>query len=122
LQLEDEMNIAKIALALAPCLLAAPAFGQVGMATASAGTVGCVSKETMWAYADATEANDREALRELDRGSCRMLGGASYSLVEVHNGTAKILVFKAPGAWESAQVLFTLEEMLQAAEPAAGSS
>jgi hypothetical protein len=120
--MEDEMNIAKIALALAPCLLAAPAFGQVGMATASAGTVGCVSKETMWAYADATEANDREALRELDRGSCRMLGGASYSLVEVHNGTAKILVFKAPGAWESAQVLFTLEEMLQAAEPAAGSS
>jgi hypothetical protein len=120
--MEGEMNLAKIALALAPLLVAAPAFGQRSIATAAAGAVGCISEETMLAYADAQEANDREALRELDHGSCRMLGGAPYSLVEIHNGTAKILVFKAPGVWESAQALFTLEEMLQPAEPRAGSS
>ncbi|HZS83595.1 MAG TPA: hypothetical protein VFA50_12030 [Stellaceae bacterium] len=86
------------------------------------GAVACISQSGLWAYLDDVETSDREALRQIYRGQCRLIGGAHYAAVESRNGVAKILVFKQPGNWNSAEPLYTTEEMLQPAKGAAGRS
>lgn len=101
---------------------AAPALAQAQgrEATAPAGTVACVSTQSLWAFLDARESDAQEAKHQLDEGACRMLSGASYSLVEARNGVSKILVFRSPGAWESARTFYTLDEMLAPAPRVSG--
>lgn len=114
--------MSRIALSLLLLLLstAVPALAQDREAIAPKGTVACVSAQSLWDFLDARENDAKEAKRRLDEGSCRMLSGASYSLVETRNGVAKILVLRSPGAWESAQTFYTLDEMLAPAARAAG--
>ena len=79
-----------------------------------AAAVGCVSEKGLWQFLDARDANDSDAVRQLFKGECRALNASEYSVVEDRNGTVKVLVFKKPGDWESAETLFTLDEMLGA--------
>jgi hypothetical protein len=74
--------------------------------------VGCVSEKGLWQFLDARDASDPAAVRQLFKGECRALNAIEYSVVEDRNGTVKILVFKKPGDWESAETLYTLDEML----------
>lgn len=113
--------MSRIALSLLLLLsAAAPALAQNREATAPAGTVACVSTQSLWAFLDARESDANEAKHQLEEGACRMLSGASYSLVETRNGVAKILVFRSPGAWESARTFYTLDEMLAPAPRVSG--
>ncbi|HEX3499831.1 MAG TPA: hypothetical protein VHT04_10960 [Stellaceae bacterium] len=66
----------------------------------------------MWSFLDARDGNDADTMRRLLQGECRTLGSATYSFVTSRNGTARILVFKKPGDWESAETMYTLDEML----------
>ena len=75
-------------------------------------TVACLSEGRLWSFLDARDANDADKMRQLLKGDCRLLGSAHYSLVTSRNGTAKILVFRKPGDWESAETMYTLDEML----------
>jgi hypothetical protein len=95
-------------LGLAPALATPPVAAQV---VAAPEMVACVSPDSLWNILDAKDVNDVEALRQLQR-ECRVLRNATYSLVATHNGTAKILVFRKAGDWESAETLYTLDEML----------
>jgi hypothetical protein len=74
--------------------------------------VACVSEGKLWSFLDARDGKDTDKERRLLQGDCRALGNAAYSFVTSRNGTAKILVFKKPGDWESAETLYTLDEML----------
>lgn len=93
---------------LALVLLSSPAGAQVTAKT----PIACVSQGSLWSFLDARDVNDADKMRQLLNGKCRALGDASYFLVASRNGTAKILVFKRPGDWESTETLFTLDEML----------
>jgi hypothetical protein len=75
--------------------------------------VACISQGSLWSFLDARDVNDTDRMRQLLNGKCRLLENASYSLVASRNGTARILVFKRPGDWESAVTLYTLDEMLR---------
>jgi hypothetical protein len=97
-------------LVLASMLTATTAFAQD---IAPEGAVACVSRQKLADYVDARDGNDREQLAELFKGDCRALEGAQYSIIEDRNGSMKILVFRKPGDWESAQAYFTLDELLQ---------
>jgi len=76
------------------------------------GAVACISGKQLWRFLDARDTNDSEAVRQLLKGECRTLDAIEYSVVEDRNGTVKILAFKKPGDWESAETLYTLDEML----------
>jgi hypothetical protein len=93
---------------LALALLSLPAGAQVTPKT----PVACVSQGSLWLFLDARDANDAEKMRQLLNGKCRVLENAPYALVASRNGTARILLFKRPGDWESAVTLYTLDEML----------
>jgi len=80
---------------------------------APSGAVACISTTSMLHYADAAESGDRAKLKRLLNGECRMLEGKPYALLEEHNGTVKIAVFRKSNDWETAEVFYTLEEMLQ---------
>jgi len=77
------------------------------------GAVACVSRQKLAEFVDARDNNDRDQLAELFKGDCRALEGSEYSIIEDRNGSMKILVFRKPGDWESAQAYFTLDEILQ---------
>ena len=81
--------------------------------TAPSGTVGCVSPVSVLHYSDAVENGDGRIAQRLLNGPCRAIDGAPYELLDDHNGTVKILVFRKPGDWETAEILYTLVEMLQ---------
>jgi len=81
--------------------------------TAPSGTVGCVSPVSVLHYSDAVENGDGRIAQRLLNGPCRAIDGAPYELLDDHNGTVKILVFRKPGDWETAEILYTLAEMLQ---------
>ena len=91
----------------------AQADDPAAQAISPSGTVGCVSPGSILHYSDAVDNGDRRIVQRLLSGPCRVLDGAPYQLLEEHNGTTKILVFKKAGDWESAEVLYTLAEMLQ---------
>ena len=74
--------------------------------------VACVSEGQLWSFLDARDGNDSDKMRRLLQGDCRALGNVTYSFVTSRNGTAKILVFRKPGDWESAETMYTLDEML----------
>ena len=74
--------------------------------------VACISEKALWQFLDARDDNDSDAMRQLLRGQCRVLNAVEYSVVAERNGTVTILVFKKPGDWESAETLYTLDEML----------
>ena len=97
-------------LVLTLMLSASAAFAQD---IAPAGAVACVSRQKLAEFVDARDNNDRDQLAELFKGDCRALEGAEYSVIEDRNGSMKILVFRRPGDWESAQAYFTLDEILQ---------
>jgi hypothetical protein len=80
---------------------------------APAGAVACITSHHLWNYADAVDRHDREHQRKLMDGECRNVEGKPYALLEEHNGTAKILLFRKPDDWETAEVFYTLDEMLQ---------
>jgi len=67
---------------------------------APSGTVGCVSPVSVLHYSDAVENGDGRIAQRLLNGPCRAIDGAPYELLDDHNGTVKILVFKKPGDWE----------------------
>jgi len=75
-------------------------------------SVACVSEGKLWSFLDARDGKDADKLRLLLQGDCRALGNATYSFVTSRNGTAQILVFRKPGDWESAETMYTLDEML----------
>jgi hypothetical protein len=85
---------------------------RVDAQTAPDAAIACVSEGRLWSFLDARDGNDAAAMRQLLKGECRTLGSATYSLVTSRNGTAQILVFKKPGDWESAETMYTLDEML----------
>jgi hypothetical protein len=98
---------------LAPVLLL---IGQANAAEASVapqGTVACVSAHSMLRYADARDEPDRLRTQRLLNGACRPVDGKPYALLDQHNGVDKILVFSKPDDWETAEVFYTLDEMLQ---------
>src|SRR5471030_340885 len=74
--------------------------------------IACISPGRLFSFLDARDGNDADKMRQLLKGDCRALGSATYSLVTNRNGTAKILVFRRPGDWESAVPMYTLDEML----------
>jgi hypothetical protein len=96
-------------LGLVLALIALPAFAQT---VVPPGMVACTSPSSLESFLDASDVKDAEAMRQLLRRECRVLRNLTYSLVATHNGTAKILVFKRAGDWESAETLYTLDEML----------
>ena len=63
-------------------------------------------------YSDARESQNHESLRELFKGECRMFGGRPFTLLEEHNGIAKILIFNKANDPGSAGVFYALEEIL----------
>lgn len=85
---------------------------RVDAQTAPDSAIACVSEGKLWSFLDARDDKDGDAMRQLLKGECRVLGSATYSFVTSRNGTAKILVFKKPGDWESAETMYTLDEML----------
>lgn len=97
-------------LALLLMLIGQAAFAQ---AKAPNGAVGCVSQDGLMKFIDAKESNDRATLAGLLNGECRPLDGKEYSVIEDRNGSLKILVLSKPDDWESAQVFYTLDEILQ---------
>jgi hypothetical protein len=97
-------------LVLMLALTATTAFAQD---IAPEGAVACVSRPKLAEFVDARDNNDRNQLAELLKGDCRALEGSEYSIIEDRNGSMKILVFRKPGDWESAQAYFTLDELLQ---------
>jgi hypothetical protein len=80
--------------------------------TAPDAPVACASEGKLWSFLDARDGDDADRMRRLLQGDCRVLGNATYSFVTSRNGTAQILVFKKPGDWESAETMYTLDEML----------
>ena len=74
--------------------------------------VACISEKALWQFLDARDAEDSEVVQQLLKGECRVLNAVEYSVVAERNGTVKILVFKKTGDWESAETLYTLDEML----------
>jgi hypothetical protein len=78
----------------------------------STATIACISEKALWQFLDARDANDSEGARQLLKRECRVLNAVEYSVVAERNGTLKILVFKKTGDWESAETLYTLDEML----------
>ncbi|SRR5258708_25822927 len=80
--------------------------------TDSTAAIACISEKALWQFLDARDASDSEAVRQLLKGECRALNAVEYSVVAERNGTVTILVFKKPGDWESAETLYTLDEML----------
>ena len=99
------------ALAFAFTLLAAASASAQDIAPQ--GAVACVTVGHVWGYADAVDRQDQEHQRKLLEGKCRVIEGKPYALLEEHNGTAKILVFRKPDDWETAEVFYTLDEALQ---------
>ena len=99
--------------ALIPMLALAFLPQQAGAQLIPQTPVACVSQGSLWSFLDARDVNDTDRMRQLLNGKCRLLENASYSLVASRNGTARILVFKRPGDWESAVTLYTLDEMLR---------
>jgi hypothetical protein len=97
-------------LALLVSLIAAPAFAQD---IAPEGAVACISRPKLAQFVEARDNKDRDLLAELLKGDCRQLEGQQYSVIEDRNGSMKILVFRKPGNWESAEAYFTLDELLQ---------
>ena len=97
-------------LVLGLTLAATTAFAQD---IAPEGAVACISRQKLAEFVDAQDSNNRNQLAELFKGDCRALEGSEYSIVEDRNGSMKILVFRKPGDWESAQAYFTLDELLQ---------
>jgi hypothetical protein len=85
---------------------------RVEAQTASDAAIACVSEGKLWSFLDARDGNDANTIRQFLKGECRALGSATYSYVTSRNGTAQILVFKKPGDWESAETMYTLDEML----------
>jgi len=85
---------------------------QADAQTAPDAAVACVSEGQLWSFLDARDGSDSDKMRRLLQGDCRRLGNATYSFVTSRNGTAKILVFRKPGDWESAETMYTLDEML----------
>jgi hypothetical protein len=107
------MKIVSACLALASVLAMAlcPPFA-LAETIGSTGAIACISQKGLWRFLDARDLNDSEAVRQLLKGECRALNAVEYSVVADHNGTVKILVFKKPGDWETAETLYTLDEML----------
>jgi hypothetical protein len=107
------MKIVSACLALASMLAMTlslpPARAETTNSTAA---IACISEKALWQFLDARDDNDSDAMRQLLRGQCRVLNAVEYSVVAERNGTVTILVFKKPGDWESAETLYTLDEML----------
>jgi hypothetical protein len=114
LEIEDAMKTLWLMAAVPLLALAPPArAGDPAPAVAPSGAVGCLSPGSILHYSDAVDNGDRRIVQRLLNGQCRALDGAAYQLLDEHNGMTKILVFKRPGDWESAEVLYTLAEMLE---------
>ena len=99
--------------ALIPLLALALLPSSAGAQATPHTPIGCISQGSLWSFLDARDVNDTDKMRQLLGGKCRVLENAPYSLVASRNGTARILVFKRPGDWESAVTLYTLDEMLR---------
>jgi hypothetical protein len=106
------MDRTRVVLALGATLALGLAAPLADAQTAPDAAVACVSEGQLWSFLDARDGNDAGKMRRLLQGDCRSLGNATYSFVTSRNGTAKILVFKKPGDWESAETMYTLDEML----------
>jgi len=106
------MNRTRVLFALGATLALALLSPRVEAQTAPDAAIACVSEGELWAFLDARDGKDTGKIRRLLQGGCRVLGNATYSFVTSRNGTAKILVFKRPGDWESAETMYTLDEML----------
>src|SRR5260221_14732841 len=105
------MKIVSACLALASMLAMTlslpPARAETVDSTAA---IACISEKALWQFLDARDANDSESAQQLLKGECRALDAVEYSVVAERNGTVKILAFKKPGDWESAETLYTLDE------------
>jgi len=106
------MNGTRVLFALGAALALAPMSPRAEAQLAPDAPVACVSEGKLWSFLDARDGNDADKLRRLLQGDCRVLENATYSFVTSRNGTAKILVFRKPGDWESAETMYTLDEML----------
>jgi hypothetical protein len=106
------MDGTRAAFALVALLALSLVSSRVDAQTAPDAAVACISAGSLFSFLDARDGNDADKMRQLLKGDCRALGNATYALVTDRNGTAKILVFKKPGDWESAVTLYTLDEML----------
>jgi hypothetical protein len=106
------MNGMRVLFALGATLALALLSPRAEAQTALEAPVACISEVELWSFLDARDAKDSDKMRRLMQGDCRVLGNATYSFVTSRNGTAKILVFKKPGDWESAETMYTLDEML----------
>jgi hypothetical protein len=84
-----------------------------GQEAAPADAIACTTPRDLWAFLNAKDQNDRQASDLLLSGSCRILRGAQYILLENRNGIEKILVFDRPGDWDAAKAFYTLADMMQ---------
>jgi hypothetical protein len=100
-----------LALALVLAMTLCPPIARAETVDATA-AIACISERALWQFLDARDANDSEGAQQLLKGECRALNAVEYSVVAERNGTVKILVFKRTGDWESAETLYTLDEML----------
>jgi hypothetical protein len=107
------MGGTRVAFALAAMLALGLVSSRVAAQTAPDSAVACLSEGRLFSFLDARDGNDADKMRQLLKGDCHALGSATYALVTNRNGTAKILVFKRPGDWESAVTMYTLDEMLR---------
>jgi hypothetical protein len=106
------MNRTRVLFALGATVALALLAPRVEAQTAADAPIACVSEGELWSFLDARDGKDADKMRRLLQGDCRILGNETYSFVTSRNGTAKILVFKRPGDWESAETMYTLDEML----------
>src|SRR4051794_24151868 len=106
------MDRTRVVFALGALLVLAAFSPRADAQTASDTAIACVSEGRLWSFLDARDGKDANAMRQLLRGECRPIGSATYSFVTSRNGTAQILVFRKPGDWESAETMYTLDEML----------
>jgi hypothetical protein len=106
------MDGTRAAFALVATLALSLVSSRVDAQMAPDSAVACLSAGSLFSFLDARDGNDTDKMRQLLKGDCRALGSATYALVTNRNGTARILVFKIPGDWESAVTMYTLDEML----------
>jgi hypothetical protein len=107
------MDGTRVAFALIAMLALGLASSRVAAQMAPDSAVACISEGRLFSFLDARDGNDAGKMKQLLKGDCRALGSATYALVTNRNGTAKILVFKRPGDWESAVTMYTLDELLR---------
>jgi hypothetical protein len=109
---QSEEIMKNIGAIVALIVAAAAPHSASAQTVAPQGAVACVSPIGVLDYSDAKESQNRENLRELLKGECRMFGGKTFTLLEEHNGIAKVLIFNKADDPETARVYYALGEIL----------